>query len=117
MADFNNTEQAALAVISRWMKEMRPKRFQWCCMCHEPFHPSAIRPKEQMCGECFRDLNDDDFNGWFPKPGINCQCFRCNEYRASAAAWVAANPGKRKRDKISGALYIPGDPRTDMRYW
>ncbi len=92
------SEEIALAVISRWMHEVRPK---WCCMCHQPFTPNAFRAKDRMCHGCAHDMLDDDFIGPFPAAGPNCHCFRCEDHRAH----VQANRGKRKWDKIACVWY------------
>lgn len=109
---FNNTvatvgvdrrsEEMALAVISQWVREVRPK---WCCMCHQPCAARSFRTKDRMCHDCFWDLQDDDFTGRFPRAGPNCQCFRCEEHRTR----VEANRGKRKWDKIACVWYTVGD--------
>ncbi len=95
---FNNTEQAALAVISRWMGGVRPKWFRWCCQCHQPVVWSFFYDDDGMCASCRRDNICDDYYGPYPAGPVGCKCFRCEDKRA----YIAEHRGK--RDKISGVF-------------
>lgn len=111
---FNNTvtaigvdrrvEETALAVISEWMREVRPKWFKWCVQCHQPHAKGNFREKHNLCDGCYRDNICDNYNGRYPAPWSGCRCRNCNDNRA----WTEANRGKRKFDKIACVWYTVG---------